>query len=298
MERSKLNKIPTLICSADWHLREDTPVARTDDYWVEQWRKVDFISDLQKKYHCPVILSGDMYDHWKPSPNLLRETILHIPDQLMVCYGQHDLPAHSLDLVNKCGINVLEAAKKLTVLPECHWNQFPKEGSLYLPNYDCHILVWHVMNYQGKLPWPNCPSPLSGAILRKYPQFPLIITGDNHKSFSESFEGRWLINPGSLMRMDADQIDHRPCVYLWFAEDNTIEQVFIPIKQGVISREHLEREAERDGRIDAFVSRLDDDWEAALSFEQNVETFKQTNQVRISVMDIVYRSMEKVKLVL
>jgi DNA repair exonuclease SbcCD nuclease subunit len=291
MERT-IRKSPTLICSADWHLREDIPLSRTDDYWTEQWRKVDFIQNLQKKYDCPVIIAGDVFDHWKPSPNLLRETILHLPDQLYCIYGQHDLPAHSLQLVDKCGINVLQAAKKLTVLPECHWNQFPKEGSLYLPNYDCHILVWHVMNYQGKLPWPGCPSPLSGAILRKY-KFPLIVTGDNHKSFSESFEGRWLVNPGSLMRMDADQIDHKPCVYLWFAEDNSIEQVFIPIEQGVISREHLEREAERDGRIDAFVSRLDDDWEAALSFEQNVETFKQTNQVRTSVMNIVYKSMEK-----
>ena len=296
MERSKPNKIPTLICSADWHLREDTPICYTSDYWKDQWEAVDFISDLQKRYSCPVIMAGDMFDHWKPSPNLLRETILHIPDQLIVCYGQHDLPAHSLDLVNKCGIKVLEAAKKLRILKGVHWGQEPKNqgDSLYFEVEEGKsVLIWHKMNYQGKKPWPSCTDPMAASLLRKYPQFSLIVTGDNHKTFSESFEGRWLVNPGSLMRMDADQIDHRPCVYLWFAEDNTIEQVFIPIKQGVISREHLEREAERDGRIDAFVSRLDDDWEAALSFEDNLEMFFKTNQIRTSVKNIIYQSIEK-----
>ena len=290
MERSKPNKIPTLILMSDPHLREDTPICYTGDYQKDQWFAIDFVSDLQKRYSCPVVCGGDLYDFWKPSPNLLRETILHIPNQFYSIAGQHDLPQHSMNLIYKSGISVLEAARKLTILPGCHWGQEPTEPSLIIKGKQ--ILVWHKMNYQGKKPWPGCTDPMAASLLRKYTDWDIICTGDNHKTFSESFEGRWLVNPGSLMRMDADQIDHRPCVYLWFAEDNTIEQVFIPIEQGVISREHLEREAERDGRIDAFVSRLDDDWEAALSFEQNVETFKQTNQVRTSVMEIVYKSLE------
>jgi DNA repair exonuclease SbcCD nuclease subunit len=294
MERSKPNKQPSALLTSDWHLREDQPVCRTDSYWDTMWKKVDFIKDLQKRYDCPVICAGDLFDAWKASPNLLRETIEHLPDQFFTIVGQHDIPQHNVGLINKSGVSVLQAAGKLTILSGCHWGQEPiKESNIYFET-DAKILVWHHMTYQ-KIPFPGASGGMAGGILRKYPQFSLIITGDNHKTFSESFEGRWLVNPGSLMRMDADQIDHRPCIYLWFAEDNTIEQVFIPIEQGVISREHLEREAERDGRIDAFVSRLDDDWEAALSFEQNVETFKQTNQVRTSVMDIVYKSMEKIK---
>jgi hypothetical protein len=98
------------------------------------------------------------------------------------------------------------------------------------------------------------------------------------------------------MRMDADQIDHKPCVWLWFAEDNSVEQVFIPIEQGIISREHLERKEERDARIDAFVSRLDTEWEAEVSFEQNLETHFKANQIRTSVKEIIYSSLENTKL--
>jgi len=295
MQRPNLNNIPNAILTSDWHLREDVPESRTDDYWTAQWRKVDFVKALQAKYNCPVYHAGDLYDHWKPSPNLSRETVLHLPAQFYTIYGQHDLPNHNLQLVDKCGINLLQAAGKLRVLPECHWNQTPTEGSLYLPTYDCHVLVWHIMNYQGKLPWPDCPSPLSAGLLRKYNKFSLIITGDNHKCFTETHEGRVLVNPGSLMRMDADQVDHKPSVFLWFAETNSVERIYIPIEAGVISREHLEIKEERDARIEAVVERLSDDYVAGMSYEENLEAFEKANQVRTSVMEIVYRSLEPIK---
>ena len=109
------NKKADAILTSDWHLREDTPICRTDNYWEVQWKKVDYISKLQKQYNCLVLHAGDLFDHWKPSPRLLREIILHIPDTFFTVYGQHDLPQHSLELTNKCGINVLQAANKLRV---------------------------------------------------------------------------------------------------------------------------------------------------------------------------------------
>jgi DNA repair exonuclease SbcCD nuclease subunit len=290
--RIKSYKTISAILTSDWHLREDTPVCRTDDYWLAQWQKVDFISDLQKKYDCPILHGGDLFDHWKPSPNLLRETILHIPDQFFTVYGQHCLPAHSLELVDKCGINVLQAAGKLTILEGCHWGQNPTKSSLLLNNKS--ILVWHKMVWKDKKPYPTCTDLPASITLDKY-KYDLLLFGDNHKTFTETLEGRVLVNPGSMMRMDADQVDHRPCVFLWFAEDNTVEQVFIPIEQGVISREHLEIKEQRETRIDAYVERLNDDWEVALSFEHNVEAYKEVNEVRPSVLEIVYKAMETKK---
>ena len=62
------------------------------------------------------------------------------------------------------------------------------------------------------------------------------------------------MNPGSIYRMEASQENHKPRVYLWYAETNTVEPVYIPIESGVISREHLETKEERDIRINAFIS--------------------------------------------
>jgi DNA repair exonuclease SbcCD nuclease subunit len=304
MERTKTNKTPTAILTSDWHLREDTPICRTDDYWETQWKKVRSITALQTKYQCSIIHAGDLFDKWKPSPYLLRETIKNIPKQFYTIYGQHDLPQHSLELVNKCGINVLEAARKLKVLEGCHWGQNPnnlrigysvywEDNNTFQPlAFNGKILVWHKMTYQGKKPWPGCTDPMAVSLLRKYPQFDLIITGDNHKSFSEEYEGRWLVNPGSLMRMDADQVNHHPCVYAWYAETNTISLIPLPHEPNVISREHIEVKEQRDARIDAFVSRLDGDWEVAMSFEQNLEEFFKVNNIREPVKEIIYKSLE------
>ena len=295
MERVRVDKKPNAIFCSDLHLREDIPVCRTDDFVQAQFDKLDYISALQRRYDCPVLHGGDLFDKWKPSPNLLRLAILHLPKQFYTIYGQHDLPQHSLELADKCGINTLSAGKHLKILDGCHWGQEPTEASLILHPWSTdrrEILVWHKMNYQGKKPWPGCTDPPALGLLRKYPQYDIILTGDNHKTFVEEYQGRYLINPGSMMRMDADQVDHKPCVFLWYAIDNTIKQVFLPIQQNVISREHLEVKKERDARIDAFVSQLDGEWEGTISFEENLERFFQKNRTRHDTKSIIYKSLE------
>jgi DNA repair exonuclease SbcCD nuclease subunit len=296
MIRTKVNnKRPTAILTSDWHLRETTPVCRTDNYWEEQWRKVDFISDLQKKYNCPVWNGGDLFDKWKPSPMLLSEASKYLPDNFISVAGQHDLPQHNLDLMYKSGIYNLMINRRLSILQNGHWEQSLGDGRTGFIIKGKQATVQHIMCYKGQIPWPGCTSPSAIRLLKKYPQFDLIVTGDNHQTFTQEYQGRWLVNPGSLMRMDADQVDHKPCVFLWYAEDNSIKQIFIPIKQNVINRDHIDKVKNRDGRIDAFVSRLDGNWEAKVSFEENLKTFKEKNNIRKSVMDIVYKAIEPIK---
>ena len=65
-----------LILTSDWHLRESTPECRTDDFWEAQWKKIDFIKELSEKHGAFVFVAGDIFHHWKPSPNLIRKTIV------------------------------------------------------------------------------------------------------------------------------------------------------------------------------------------------------------------------------
>ena len=291
MERTKVNKKPDLILCADFHLRDTNPVCRTDNFISAQTKKLNYISDLQFKYDCPVLHTGDLWDTWKPSPFMITYAIKYLPKVFWTILGNHDLPQHSLELIDKCGVNTLAEAGRIKIIKGCHWGEVPDEKST-IEIKGRSILVWHIMAYQGKKPWPDCTDPLAAGLLRKYPDWDLITLGHNHKTFHEEHEGRLLVNPGSLMRMDADQINHKPCVYLWFAEDNTVQKVFLPIEDNVISREHIERKEERDNRIDAFVSRLDGDWEAAMSFEDNLEAFFKANSIRESVKEIIYKSLE------
>jgi len=287
----KTKNKPDFLLASDFHLRESIPICRTDNVWDAQWRKVDFVNELQREYDCPVLHAGDLFDHWKPSPYLLREAMIHLPKQFYTVYGQHDLPNHSLDLKNKSGISVLEEAGVLNVLKGFHWGMKPgdKEDLVFgIKIKNRTIAVWHDFTYVGREPFPGAKGK-AHAKLEKYKQFDLIVTGDNHQSFTlRGVNGNLLVNPGSLMRQDADQIDFQPKVYLWYAEDNTVEAVEIPIEKDVVTRGHIEKVEQRDERIDAFVSRMDSNWELTTNFDENLERFFVLNRVRQQVKNIIY----------
>jgi len=298
-----VSRKPDAIFTADIHLREDTPVCRTDDFWAAQARKIAWLEGLQAKYGCPIIDAGDLFCHWKASPFLLQWAIAHMPGRFHTVAGNHDLPSHNLDMFDKSGLRVLEAAKVATVLFEedmvvdgfrIHgfpWGT-PLEPCAKVFKDRPNIAVCHIMTFSGRKPWPGCTDPGAGTLLKKLAGYDIVLTGHNHKTFIAEDNGRLLINPGSLMRTNADQADHKPCVFLWYAEDNSVEQVFVPIEEGVVSREHLDSVADRDERIEAFVTRLCGDIEIGLSFEKNLEEFFSKNRVRRGVKDLVWDAVK------
>jgi predicted phosphodiesterase len=293
MERTRNSKKPSLILTSDWHLRRDTPICYTGDFQQEQWDTLDFLKDLQIKCDCTIVMAGDLFEKWYNVNDFLTTVMQHLPNELYVIYGQHDLQNHNLDMAYKSSIDTLIEAERIKLLPECHFGQLPEKGSLYFPNRDPDrtVLVWHHMTYITP-PFPGATGGNAQAILRKYPQFDLIVTGDNHQSFYTEHEGRILVNPGNLTRQVADQAEFQPRVALWYAETNTIEWINIPIQEGVISREHIVHKEQRDERIDAFISKLDTDFKAEVSFEDNLEIFFQQNEIRDSVREIIYKAID------
>ena len=288
---------PTAILTSDWHLRETQPPCRTDNFWGAQWKKVAFISFLQKKYDCPVVHAGDLFHHWKPSPYLLSMAMEYLPKKFFTVYGNHDLPQHNLDLAHKSGIHALEKAGKLTVLPKGHVGQAVPLTTL--TDYGLKgLIVWHKFVWvgMGKLPWPGCTAPRAEDVLRKLKHVKAILTGDNHQCFCMQDEkGRWLINPGSLTRQTVDQIDHKPTVFLWYGKSNKIVPVELPIEKDVISRDHIKIEQEKNRYLEDFVKRLSNDWNAGVSFETNLKKFFETNDIRQPVQDVVWWAVDKAK---
>jgi DNA repair exonuclease SbcCD nuclease subunit len=284
-------------------LREDTPICRTDNFQEAQWDKVRFIKELQQKHDCIVLHGGDLFDHWKTSPYLLSKTVEHLPDCFYSDYGNHDLPQHNFELYNKSGLHVLHATQQLFAPNYIHFPKHKWEFNFWhfgvSPNIELkdtnalHILVWHTMTYTNDMPYPGCPDLPAIKLLKKYPEYQLILTGDNHQTFVEGYKGRLLVNPGSLTRQDASQINHKPCVFLWFAESNTVQPVYLPIRKDVVSREHIEATEQRCGRIDAFISSLNNEYSTTISFDKNLEQFFKHNKIRESVQQIIIKSIGK-----
>jgi len=300
--KQKIQQVDAIICS-DLHLTEQTPECRLDDYIETQRNKLIFISDLQKQYKCPVLCAGDIFDHWKPSPWLISFALQYLPDELIAIPGQHDLPQHNLDLIEKSGFYALIQGRKIKT---DFWNsrhlklnthdiytvpfgiQIPK--AKYQNN---NILMLHQLTWQ-KEPWPGAdPKGNARALLKNNPDFDLIITGDNHQAFTEEYKGRLLINPGSMLRKTADQIDFKPRVYLWDAESNTAEPVYLPIEPGVVSRRHIEVKEERKNRLDAFINIIkSEEFEIGVSFEETVRKVLDTRNINQTIKAKVLEALD------
>jgi len=292
MERGKKKSGTKVILTADYHLRENAPACRLDDFEKAQWAKLDFISELQRKYDCPIWHSGDFFDHWKPSPSLLAKTIQHLPKQFHTIYGNHDLPQHSMELKDKCGVYVLEQAGVLSIIDSNHWG-LPFNKFYGFTYNGQRVLVWHVMTYQGKTPYPGCTDSPAMSLIRKNKDFDLILTGHNHQQFIEECEGRLLINPGCITRQESDMQGFEPHVILWDSADNTYETIPIPHEKGVVTvPKNVQDVQARNKRIDAFVTTLQSDWDNGVDFEKNIERALEANEISEETKKIVYKSLD------
>lgn len=282
------NKVIAILVG-DMHITESQPKCRTDNFWDSQWEVVKFISDLQKKYNCKVLCSGDVFDHWKPSPYLLSYCIRYFPKNMYAIYGNHDLPQHNLDLYEKTGLNALAEANKIDIWNGCHWRQTPEKNMVF--DLDrIKILMWHVMVWHKEKPYPNSTDPNTYRLIRKNPGYDVILTGHNHKPFTAKKDNTILVNPGSITRQTADQTD-RPRVYLLHS-DISIKKVYLPEPDNCITRDHLEKQKEKEKRFESFISTLNEDWEETLNYSQNLERFFAANNTPDSIKKIIYKSID------
>lgn len=309
MKRTTRVRQPSAILSADWHLRDDTPVCRTDDYFAAMESKIDFILDLQKSYddRPPILVAGDLFQRAFSSPYLEAWAIEKMMGALIVCIpGQHDLPNHNLNLYHKSSMAVLENAGVLLVgqlvgtgegfnalFGEVH--TFPYGTAITpvirrnrpLKQENRSICLAHQLVYRGRELWPGMEAERARDLLDRV-NYDLVVTGDNHQTFTLKRNDKLLVNPGSLMRQDADQEDHEPCVFLWYAETNEAEPIYLPIEDDVITREHIERQEQRENRINVFVARLQDDYEVGLSYRKNLRAHMRENKTDKPVRQLVW----------
>ena len=261
------------ILTSDWHLREDCPVCRTDNWHKAMKRSLRFIEKLRKKYDCPIYLAGDLLHTAKISPYFETWCINNLPEDIIMIPGQHDLPYHSIDRFEQSSLAVLELfgavkVKKTKFKEICDFGDWG---------------MMHKLTWKDERPFPNCQADSAKKLLAKHSTYQLVLTGDNHQTFVETVDDRHLVNCGSLFRQTADQINHQPCIYLWWKGTNRIRKVYMPIEKDAVSREHLDVKQENDRRIDEFASELliekDGKIKSSINFMDNLKQLIDANDV-------------------
>jgi len=290
MIRKKRKKADAIL-TADWHIWDKQPLCRTDDFWVAQVKKMNEVSKLQKEHGCPVFHSGDLTEGWKISPFLLDTLYKHLPNQFHTVLGNHDLKNHSLESLPQTGINVLESVGKIKILSGLHWEQKDEYEYHLIPIKERLLLISHEMVWQGEKPWFDCADPNISKMFSKYPKADIILTGHNHTTFTDYYNGKVAINPGSLTRHKADQVNHKPCIFLYYADTNTIKAHYLKIEENVISRDHIEIINEKEDRVDAFLETLNAEYKVKASYEKNVERLMQINNIDIETKNKIRECM-------
>ncbi len=304
---------PSAILTSDWHIRGIAPKCRLDReiYLGAQRAKMDFIFKLANKYRVPILHAGDLGD--KPEwPNfLLRRFImarknhdLEIP--MFVIPGQHDLPMHRAVDWSKAGVGVLDGAGVIRTLYKPLSGKITYNGiQIDTAPFGCEVplfkksmgakvfvLLIHrlLRGYKDNM---LIPGESFDAFIKAHPEYDLIVSGDNHKTFIGCYHHTLLVNPGSLMRMSADQVYHEPTVFLWDKATNEIEEVPIPIAQGVVDREYIEeanKKGDRGEKMKAFTARVKGAGEMKISFERNLEQSITENEVSKGTQEKIWEA--------
>lgn len=219
----------------DLQLTNVSPKRRLDDYWETLCSKLSSALNIFDEENCEDVLQvGDFFDAPTVAKRVESEIIqlFHCfgrdEDRRVFCvYGQHDISGHSKSTLPNSPLAVLQAARVVKILTD-NPVIVGKDSDVHIygasfgepvpkPFADSYnILVTHKMIGNRPL-WPQQELVGPRQFLRKHPDYNLIVCGDYHYRFIETWNGRTIINPGAIVRKTISKFDleHKPAVVIF-----------------------------------------------------------------------------------
>ncbi len=300
-----------LLFTGDWHLTDKSPKRRTDDYFNTQVEKVKYLMDfaLNEANIDAIIQPGDFFDSHK-TPDYVKQFYINLLKEygipIYTIPGQHDMRYHSTDIENtpmkvmhEAGVvNIISCGKQ----PDLNSNVFLYGAGFGEDIPECitpgakNILVIHTMVIKSKEEklWDKQEDFCEADALLKL-NFDIVVSGDNHQSFTKQYEGRSLFNCGSLMRSTISQVDHQPVFYIFDTATGQYSQNLIPIEEypTVFDMSTAEKEKEKNEKLEAFINGLSDETEiVGMDFQRNLKTYIADNKIDTRIVSIIDEVME------
>jgi hypothetical protein len=115
-----------------------------------------------------------------------------------------------------------------------------------------NIAVGHFLSFPKKLPhWASKDTPLAEEIIEQYPEYDLIVVGDNHTTFVVKDK---YVSCGSLTRQTVNQKSHKPCIFKYDGEKLETIYLNVPDAELVMEDEYKVLEKAKDLRMEEFAS--------------------------------------------
>lgn len=235
---------PLLIATADVHLSENPPSARSTepDWFAAQARQLRWLKALAAELHCPVVVAGDIFDKSMGTTRLVNFVADEFPFSYAIA-GNHDLPYHNLDRVSISSYGSLIRSKRIVdigngvIRISSHGTSIALHGFPYgVPPKACEkqadidVAVVHQFVWNGTSNLLNILYDSHIKMVKpRFPGYDFYVFGDNHGPF---IEGNF-VNCGAFYRRVKADKDYQPAVALIYRD--RIEFSPIPVEDDVFS---------------------------------------------------------------
>lgn len=284
-----------LVVTADWHLRATRPRCRVDEDWyATQENALKKVGNVAIKNNCDVAVVGDIFNSNADTTfqciAMVQKLASRLHEEglsLYVLLGNHDLPYHSVENIERSAGNLLLGSTDIYPLSALPIDGV-SAGHFGEETGDGKIIFKHVLCFPNEedLP-PDVDALCAKDLLEEYRGAKWIFTGDYHRNFHYSKGGRHVVNPGCLMRQAADMKEYKCGVYVVDIGEETVDFVEIEDKDCFVDDEYILKENEREERIGAFVDKLRETKQVSLDFIANVNKAIEENEIEADVRDVL-----------
>jgi len=301
-----------ILCS-DIHLSLKAPIARSaEENWFDAMKRpLDEIKDLAKKHNAIVICAGDVFDKPINTSEIINFALDNLPDNMFGIPGQHDLPSHRYDEIEKSSYWTLVLAGKIRNLnPK---NRFGiQRGKLVVYGFP-----WGLKIKPLKEEYKICEGYINLAVVHKYiwkigysypgadddcrvaniyqdlEGYDAAVFGDNHQGFLNNPKHILpIFNAGTLMRRKIDEISYRPQVGLLY-EDGSIKPHYLDTsKDKFIDVDEAKQKEQQELDTTAFLKELKGLGSDSLDFRDTVYRYMDSKKIDSDVRELVLESIE------
>ncbi len=285
---------------SDIHLSRTAPVSRSaePDWYEAQGRMLDQVQQLIDQHGCPAICSGDLFDRWDASPELINWTIDHIPRPMYTIPGQHDLPLHNYADIHRSAYWTLAKVGAISDLGAGgDWTLCEdKNGRMLLASFpwgsdirnvdagvgDLKIAVIHRYVWKQGASYDDPPPESRYHHLAKSLEgYDVAVFGDNHIGFQVNLGNTRLVNCGCLIPRKSDERKLKPSAWL-LMDDGTVERKILDCSQDKwLEQEEVKAILEPTG-MDEFLEGLKTLDHDSLDFREAVTRYVSDSDNKVS----------------
>lgn len=264
----------TMLFTADWHLRADVPRCRleTEDEWfLHQQQAVRFIVDRANALEASLCIVGDIFHTPVVSQkifNMVLMELLQCTTRVFIMAGNHDMYKRTTSLSNTSyeSLAIIAERRKTPIRPLSDLITAIPYGDTKKveASTPMGIAAVHECCFKdgASIP-PGAEAVTPPELLGRYPNYRIIVAGDQHHPFLYKHGKRAVINCGCITKQSVKFKDEE--LGVWLVADNdpegaypdwVITKIPMPADDGVVSDKHIVAAEDRSERLGAFVAKL------------------------------------------